>query len=317
MPRSARAARLRSKNLMRTQSSRRQASRTGSGDAAGRSPAGRGHLGPTASPFRADISGMAPPAAARETAGTTICLIVRYVRHHAGDDGVDRLLELAGEDRPLEVLENEQRWSTYEQKIALLEAAAIVLDDPDVALHIGETALEHSVGPGIRILLRRLGSPRVVLSNVSKAAAKFSTVTDMWAEHIDKDFAVIRYRLHDPARAHRADCQLNIGFMRTIGVLFGMPPLTSGAPGVSGARGAGVRVRRALDEGSPPAATPRHRARRPGRRARGAARAVAVDHRRPRVVRRHRRGARPHRDERGPVGRARRSTSSRSTTPSR
>jgi diguanylate cyclase (GGDEF)-like protein len=168
---------------------------------------------------------MAKPATARETAGTTICLIVRYVRHHAGDDGVARLLELAGEERPLHELENEQRWSTYEQKIALLEAAAELLDDPDVALHIGETALDHSVGPGIRILLRRLGSPRVVLSNVSKAAAKFSTVTDMWAEHIDKDFAVIRYRLHDPERAHRADCQLNIGFMRTIGVLFGMPPL--------------------------------------------------------------------------------------------
>jgi len=168
---------------------------------------------------------MATSATARETAGTTICLIVRYVRHHAGDDGVARLLALAHEERPLATLENEQVWSTYEQKIALLEAAAVVLDDPDVALHIGETALDHSVGPGIRILLRRLGSPRMVLSNVSKAAAKFSTVTDMWAEHIDKDFAVIRYRLHDPSRAHRADCQLNIGFMRTIGVLFGMPPL--------------------------------------------------------------------------------------------
>ena len=168
---------------------------------------------------------MATSATARETAGTTICLIVRYVRHHAGDDGVARMLALAHEERPLATLENEQVWSTYEQKIALLEAAAVVLDDPDVALHIGETALDHSVGPGIRILLRRLGSPRMVLSNVSKAAAKFSTVTDMWAEHIDKDFAVIRYRLHDPARAHRADCQLNIGFMRTIGELFGMPPL--------------------------------------------------------------------------------------------
>ena len=119
---------------------------------------------------------MAPSGSARETAGTTICLIVRYVRHHAGDEGVERLLTLAGDDRPIAVLENEQHWSTYDQKIALLEAAAIVLDDPDVALHIGETALDHSVGPGIRILLRRLGSPRMVLANVSKAAAKFSTV---------------------------------------------------------------------------------------------------------------------------------------------
>src|SRR4051812_16906281 len=169
---------------------------------------------------------MAPPGSARETAGTTICLIVRYVRHHAGDEGVERLLALAGDERPLSVLENEQHWSTYDQKIALLEAAAIVLDDPDVALHIGETALDHSVGPAIRILLRRLGSPRMVLANVSKASAKFSTVTEMWAEHVGKDVAVIRYRLMEPARAHRADCQLNIGFMRTIGLLFGMPPLT-------------------------------------------------------------------------------------------
>ena len=168
---------------------------------------------------------MAPAAPARETAGTTICLIVRYVRHHAGDEGVARLLALAGDDRPLEVLENEQHWSTYEQKIALLEAAAVVLDDPDVAIHIGETALDHSVGPGIRILLRRLGSPRMVLANVSKAAPKFSTVTDMYAEHVGRDFAVIRYRMHDHKEPHRADCQLNIGFIRTIGRLFGMPPL--------------------------------------------------------------------------------------------
>src|SRR4051812_40472491 len=169
---------------------------------------------------------MAPPGSARETAGTTICLIVRYVRHHAGDEGVERLLALAGDDRPLVLLENEQHWSTYEQKIALLEAAAVVLDDADVALHIGETALEHSVGPGIRILLRRLGSPRTVLANVSKAAAKFSTVSVMYAEHLGKDFAVVRYRVEAPAHPHRADCQLNIGFMRTIGMLFGMPPLT-------------------------------------------------------------------------------------------
>jgi diguanylate cyclase (GGDEF)-like protein len=168
---------------------------------------------------------MAPSGAARETAGMTICLIVRYVRHHAGEDGVDRLLEVAREERPLSVLEDEQLWSTYEQKIALLEAAAVVLGDPDVALHIGETALDHSVGPGIRILLRRLGSPRMVLTNISKACAKFSTVADMWAEHMEKDFAVIRYRLHAGQRPHRSDCQLNIGLMRTVGVLFGMPPL--------------------------------------------------------------------------------------------
>ncbi|MGZ4796576.1 MAG: diguanylate cyclase [Acidimicrobiia bacterium] len=166
---------------------------------------------------------MAPPA--RETAGTTIRLIVHYVRHHAGDDGVTRLLELAGETRPLADLEDERHWSTYEQKIALMEAAAVVLDDPDVTLHIGEAALDEQVGSGIRLLLRHLGSPRVVLANVAKACPKFSTVATMTAEDLGRDHAVVTYHLDDDKVPHRLDCLLNIGFMRTIGPIFGMPPL--------------------------------------------------------------------------------------------
>ncbi len=166
---------------------------------------------------------MAPPA--RETAGTTICLIIRYVRDHAGDDGVTRLLALAGERRPLKVLEDEHQWSTYEEKIALFDATCAVLDDPDAILHIGETALNYQVAAGIRILLRRLGSPRVVLANVAKACPKFSTVATMRAEELGKEHAVVTYRLDDEKTPHRGDCQLNIGLMQTIGLLFGMPPL--------------------------------------------------------------------------------------------
>ena len=162
---------------------------------------------------------------ARETAGTTICLIVRYVRHHAGDDGVTRLLEFAGETRPLADLEDEHRWSTYEQKISLFDAACRVLDDPDAVLHIGEAALDHQVGPGIRILVRTLGSPRMVLANVAKACPKFSTVATMTAEELERDRAVITYRLHDGKVPHRGDCQLNIGLISTIGPVFGIPPL--------------------------------------------------------------------------------------------
>lgn len=165
----------------------------------------------------------------RETAGTTICLIVRYVRYHAGADAVTRLLELAGETRPLEELEDQDRWSTYEQKIALFDAACIVLDDPDAALRMGEAALDHQVGPGIRILIRALGSPRMVLANVAKACPKFSTVATMTAKEVTQSRAGsvyrVTYRLHDGKTPHRGDCQLNIGLMRTIGPIFGLPPL--------------------------------------------------------------------------------------------
>jgi hypothetical protein len=42
----------------------------------------------------------------RETSGMTMRLIIAYVRRHRGEDGVTRLLQLAGEDRPLSVLES-------------------------------------------------------------------------------------------------------------------------------------------------------------------------------------------------------------------
>ncbi len=162
----------------------------------------------------------------RETAGTTICLIVRYVRAHAGDDAVARLLELAGETRPLEALEDEHRWSTYEQKISLFDAACVVLDDPDALLHIGEHALDHEVGPGIRILIRALGSPRMVIANVAKACPKFSTVATMQADIVDRHRALVTYRLDADKVPHRGDCQLNIGLLRTIGPIFGFDLLS-------------------------------------------------------------------------------------------
>jgi diguanylate cyclase (GGDEF)-like protein len=161
----------------------------------------------------------------RETAGTTMCLTVRYVRDKAGDEGVRRVLALAGEERSAAELEDECRWSTYEQKIALWEAAAIVLDDPIVSRHIGESALRHSVGASLRVLLRTLGSPGMLLSNIAKTAPKFSTVATMDAIEVGRSSAVVTYELHEPKQAHLLDCQCNIGLMSVIGPLFGMPPL--------------------------------------------------------------------------------------------
>ena len=162
----------------------------------------------------------------RETAGTTMCLTVRYVREKAGDDGVRRMLALAHEDRSAAELEDEHRWSTYEQKIALWEAAAVVLDDPVVSRHIGESALRHSVGASLRVLLRTLGSPGLVLSNIAKAGPKFSTVATMEALDVDRSSAVVTYELHEHKTPNFFDCQCNIGLISVIGPLFGIPPLS-------------------------------------------------------------------------------------------
>lgn len=156
----------------------------------------------------------------------TTRLIVGYVRAHAGEEGVRRLLARAGETRDLSEIENERTWSTYDQKVALLDAAGTVLGDLAIAVHVGESVLEQRVGLPVKLLLRALGSPAQVVRNIARAAPKFTTVADMTALDISRNEAVVSYRLHDGFPPSRYDCDLNIGLMSQISVLFGLPPAT-------------------------------------------------------------------------------------------
>src|SRR5207244_4831257 len=98
------------------------------------------------------LKGMVPDA--RETSGATTCLLARYVREHAGEEGLVRVHAAAHINAPLVALEDESRWFTYEEKIALFEAAAMVLHDAEVTRHVGQSALLLQVGAGVRVLLR-------------------------------------------------------------------------------------------------------------------------------------------------------------------
>jgi diguanylate cyclase (GGDEF)-like protein len=154
-----------------------------------------------------------------------MCLTASYIRAHAGDAGVVRAHALAGFSFPIAELDDESRWYAYEEKIAFWVAAAQVLGDNEVTRHIGEAALSHQVGAGLRTLLRTLGSPRVVLSNVAKACPKFSTVARMEAVELGRTHAVVTYELDATKQPHRLDCLMNIGLLSVIGPLFGLPLL--------------------------------------------------------------------------------------------
>jgi len=159
----------------------------------------------------------------RQTSGATMRLIVEYVRTRAGDRGVRRLLQLAGEQRTERQVCDEGTWSTYAQKIALFEAAAVVLDDPVVARHVGEASLALGVGASTKALLRSLGSPAMVLRNLPRVTGKFSSVAIMEALEIERSRALIAYHVLPTVEPHRADCQYNIGLLSQIGPLFGLP----------------------------------------------------------------------------------------------
>ena len=162
----------------------------------------------------------------RDTAGVTTSLILRYVSAQGGDDAVDEVIERSGVGAPRSELLDESGWWTYDQKIALFDAAAEVLDDEIVARHIGETVLQQRVGNSVKLLLRTLGSPGQVLREIARTASKFSTVCTMEAPQVDRSEAVVTYRLDDGFTPSRMDCDYNVGLLSQVSVLFGLPPAT-------------------------------------------------------------------------------------------
>lgn len=162
----------------------------------------------------------------REASNVTLAYILDYVRDQGGDEAVTRVLHEAGETRTLEELEDESRWSPYAAKIRLFEAAATVLDDPDVGRRIGETVLERSTGAAIRLILRTVGSPSALCRNIGKAGAKFATTYTTEAVSIGKTEAVIEHTLRPGFEPSRLDCDYTYGLMSVIPSVFGLPKAT-------------------------------------------------------------------------------------------
>jgi diguanylate cyclase (GGDEF)-like protein len=160
----------------------------------------------------------------REASNLTLALTIGYVRAHGGPDAVERLLERAGETRPLSVLEDETGWSTQDQKIRLFKAAAAILDDPLAPRRIGETVLEQRTAASLKLLLRTLGSPSALYRSVTKASAKFSTNYTCEALVVGRREAVIANRLHEGFEPDPADCAYTAGLLSTVPAVFGLPP---------------------------------------------------------------------------------------------
>jgi diguanylate cyclase (GGDEF)-like protein len=141
----------------------------------------------------------------RQTAGITTRLIVGFIRHELGPDGVERLLALAGEERRVEVLEDESSWSTYRQKIALFDA-------------------DEQLGALIRLVVGALGSPEQVLRSIARANGKFSTSSVMRTIRTGPGGGEVAYRLHDAFVPSKHDCRYNQGLLTQMPVLFGLQP---------------------------------------------------------------------------------------------
>jgi diguanylate cyclase (GGDEF)-like protein/putative nucleotidyltransferase with HDIG domain len=163
------------------------------------------------------------PVEARQTGGVTTRLILDYVEREGGPEAVSALLEKTGLEHRRQDLGNEDDWCSYATKIALLEAAAQVLDDPVAARHIGEAGMDFNVAPGLKLSLRALGSLRLLYKNIPRTCSKFTSTHRMEALEVGSRHARIAYTDISGTGYHPADCDLNVGFLSCAPILFGLP----------------------------------------------------------------------------------------------
>src|SRR3954469_18697150 len=160
---------------------------------------------------------------ARQTGGVTTRLILDYVEREGGREALERLLRSRGLEQREDELRNEDNWCSYATKIAMLEGAAEVLDDPLAARHIGEAGMDFNVAPGLKLSLRALGSLRLLYKNIPRTCSKFTSTHRMEALEVGRRHARIAYTDISGTGYHPSDSDLNVGFLSCAPILFGLP----------------------------------------------------------------------------------------------
>jgi diguanylate cyclase (GGDEF)-like protein len=159
---------------------------------------------------------------AGEIAGSITAVILRCVERAAGDRGIERMMELAGDDRPPEILRKSATWTPYDTTVRLFRAGIDVTGNPQFARLVGEEMLRQYDGSEVAALLRSLGSPGEVLRNVAVTATKFSTATRLDAVSIEDDHAVVEAWAIEGLERDETFCDYTAGILSQTSVLFGM-----------------------------------------------------------------------------------------------
>jgi diguanylate cyclase (GGDEF)-like protein len=172
-------------------------------------------VGPSASPLTGQ---------AHETSGVTSRLLLTYLERVGGERAVTDVLRRCNLSGCEEELLDENAWFSWETKIALFEATAEVLDDPDFLDGMSAMALDLNVGGALKVALRMLGSPELVYREIVRANARFNGSHSMEMLELRRGQARVRFReIGEGGRFHALDCRYSASMLPLIPQLFGLP----------------------------------------------------------------------------------------------
>ncbi|WP_146901643.1 putative bifunctional diguanylate cyclase/phosphodiesterase [Cellulomonas aerilata] len=153
-------------------------------------------------------------------------MVLRLVADRLGEHGVETVLRTAGLEGQRELLESRTGRVGYETKVAVFAAATQVLDDPRFGFHLAALMLHDPAFALVRSLVAVAGSPRQVLRYISRVSTRFDTAAVFRCEFAGTTSARVAWEVLAPNRAHRVDCDYNMGMLQQVPVLFGLPPAT-------------------------------------------------------------------------------------------
>src|SRR5919197_663918 len=162
----------------------------------------------------------------RHFACTLPSVLLRHLRKHGGSNAVAELLKRAGSTRSEEYLDDVSNWISYDEAVALWDAAEEITGDPDIARRIGEETVGQHAGTPVATLLRSLGSPEEIYRQMAVTATNFSTAAELEAVEVEPGRAVIRSKERNGFSRHRHHCLWTRGMLSQPTVLFSLPPAT-------------------------------------------------------------------------------------------
>jgi diguanylate cyclase (GGDEF)-like protein len=149
--------------------------------------------------------------------------LLAVVHQSAGDEGVAQVLAKAGESRSAAELERPNGWSSYRRGLALFQAAADVLRDPDIGRKAGLEVFRRYAGTEVLALLRSIGSPAEMMRAYPAISAKQSTITRAEVVEVGESHGLISVESPDVTR-DPLFCGYTVGALSQFPVLFGMEP---------------------------------------------------------------------------------------------
>jgi GAF domain-containing protein len=164
-------------------------------------------------------------AANRDFSASINRYLLNHLRRLGGDALVARVLQRAGEDRPVVELLDDARWSTYEQVRALYEAAAEVLGGPESLRAVGATQWDDAIStPALADAIQALGSPDALLAVIDVAASSVSTLTATGSRKLGDRHWEVTTRFVAPYEPFAGYCHLSAGLFSDLPPIYGEPP---------------------------------------------------------------------------------------------